>query len=64
VKDQLSHRNPYQMWLKENRLLMDDIKVKHRVPSTIDNFETYAKEFGYSKEDMYELIQPMCVSPG
>jgi len=62
VKDQLSHRNPYQMWLKENRLLMDDIKVKHRVPSTIDNFEMYAKEFGYSKEDMYELIQPMCIN--
>ncbi len=62
VKDQLSHRNPYQMWLKENRMLMEDIKVKHRVPSTIDNFETYAKEFGYSKEDMYELIQPMSVT--
>ncbi|SHF27534.1 glutamate synthase (NADPH/NADH) large chain [Mariniphaga anaerophila] len=62
VKDQLSHRNPYQMWLKENRLMMDDIKVKHRVPSTIDNFDTYSKEFGYSKEDMYALIQPMCMS--
>ena len=62
VKDQLSHRNPYLMWLKENRLMMDDIKVKHRVPSTIDNFEMYAKEFGYSKEDMYDLIQPMAVN--
>jgi glutamate synthase (NADPH) large chain len=31
VKDQLSRRNPYEMWLKENRLLMDDIKVKTRV---------------------------------
>ncbi len=60
VKDQLSHRNPYDMWLKENRLMMADITVKHRVPSSIDNFETYAREFGYSKEDMYELIQPMC----
>jgi glutamate synthase (NADPH) large chain len=62
VKDQLSHRNPYQMWLKENRLMMDDIKVKHRVSSSIENFQTYAKEFGYSKEDMYELIQPMCLT--
>ena len=62
VKDQLSHRNPYRMWLKENRLMMDDIKVKHRVPSTIDGFETYAKEFGYSKEDMYEIIRVMCTT--
>lgn len=59
VKDQLSHRNPYQMWLKENRLMMDDIKVKHRVSSTIENFDTYTKAFGYTKEDLYELIKPM-----
>ncbi len=59
VKGQLSRRNPYQMWLNENRLMMDDIRVKHRVPSAIDHFETYAKAFGYSKEDMFELIKPM-----
>ncbi|QGY45372.1 glutamate synthase large subunit [Maribellus comscasis] len=59
VKDQLSRRSPYQMWLKENRMLMKDIKVKQRVPSSIDNFDTYSKAFGYSKEDMYELIKPM-----
>ncbi len=62
VKDQLSRRNPYQMWLKENRLMMKDIKVKQRVPSAIDNFETYSKVFGYTKEDMYELIQPMSIN--
>ncbi|HSH19714.1 MAG TPA: glutamate synthase large subunit, partial [Draconibacterium sp.] len=59
VKDQLSRRNPYQMWLKENRLMMDDIKVKNRVSSKIENFDTYSKVFGFSKEDMYEIIQPM-----
>jgi len=59
VKDQLSRRNPYQMWLKENRMMMKDISVKQRVPSAIDNFETFSKVFGYSKEDMYELILPM-----
>ncbi len=62
VKDQLSRRNPYEMWLKENRLVMEDIKVKNRVPSQIENFETYAKVFGYSKEDMYEIIHPMADS--
>lgn len=60
VKDQLSRRNPYQMWLKENRIEMKDIVVKNRVRSAIDNFETCAKVFGYSKEEMYEIIQPMC----
>lgn len=60
VKDQLSRRNPYDMWLKENRLMMLDIKVKKRVPSAINNFEIYSKAFGYTKEDMYDLIKPMC----
>jgi glutamate synthase (NADPH/NADH) large chain len=59
VKDQLSRQHPYEMWLKENRLMMDDIQVKNRVPSSIENFETYSKVFGYSKEDMYEIILPM-----
>ncbi len=61
VKDQLSKRNPYQMWLKENRMLMNDIKVKQRVPSSMKDFELYSKIFGYSKEDMRELIKVMCV---
>ena len=59
VKDQLSHRNPYLMWLKENRLMMDDINVKHRVPSNIDNFSLYAKAFGYTREDIFEIISYM-----
>ena len=59
VKDQLSRRNPYQMWLKENRMMMKDIKVKKRRPSSIENFDKYSKVFGFSKEDMYEIILPM-----
>src|SRR5660398_240388 len=47
------------MWLKENRLQMKDIKVKKRVPSAIEDFDTFSKVFGYTKEDMYEIIQPM-----
>lgn len=62
VKDQLSHRNPYQMWLQENRMMMNDIKVKQRVPSSIENFDVFSKVFGYTKEDMYEIIQPMSLA--
>ena len=43
-------------------MLMKDIKVKQRVPSAVENFETVSKVFGYSKEDMYELIQPMSIN--
>ncbi|WP_036985383.1 glutamate synthase large subunit [Prolixibacter bellariivorans] len=60
VKAQLSRRNPYINWLKENRLLMGDIVVKQRVSSNMgDDFPTYAKVFGYSKEDINMLLKPM-----
>ena len=63
VKAQLSSRNPYGNWLKENRLVMDDIEVKHRVSSSLgDQFDTYSKAFGYSKEDMDVIIKPMVVT--
>jgi len=62
VKEQLSRRNPYEMWLKGNRLRMKDIKVKQRVPSELDDFETLAKVFSYSREDMNELIHGMATT--
>ncbi len=62
VKDELSHRNPYSMWLKENRLMMKDIKVKKRVPSLIEDYETFTNVFSYSKEDRDFIIKSMSVS--
>ena len=62
VKAQLSQRNPYGNWLKENRLVMDDIEVKQRVTSSLgDQFNTLSKVFGYSKEDMEMIITPMAI---
>jgi glutamate synthase (NADPH) large chain len=62
VKDQLSRRSPYQMWLKENRLLLDEIQLRQRVPYHMENFENSARVFGYSREDLYDTILPMAVS--
>jgi len=62
VKEQLSQRNPYGMWLKENRIQLNDIKVKKHVSPDVDDFETLSKVFTYSKEDMYDLIADMCGS--
>ena len=63
VKAQLSSRNPYGNWLKENRVEMASIEVKQRVPSTIgDQFMTYSKVFGYSKEDMEMILRPMAIT--
>jgi glutamate synthase (NADPH/NADH) large chain len=60
VKAELSRKNPYVNWLKENRLVLEEIKVKQRVPSGMgDQFGPYSKVFGYSKEEMMIIIKEM-----
>ncbi|MBN2814564.1 MAG: glutamate synthase large subunit [Bacteroidales bacterium] len=60
LKRQLTERNPYGNWLKENRIELGDIVVKERVPTTLgEKYNQYLKAFGYSKEDLEVLIAPM-----
>lgn len=60
VKTQLTQRNPYENWLKENRLMLEDIEVQQRVPSSMgDDYTTYLREFGYSKEDLRLIVKGM-----
>ncbi len=60
VKAELSQRNPYGDWLKENRLELEKISVRQRVSSNIgDLFGPYSKVFGYSKEEMMIVIKEM-----
>jgi glutamate synthase (NADPH/NADH) large chain len=60
LKRQLTERNPYTNWLKENRIELSDIIVKQRVSSTLGaDYLKYLKTFGYTKEDIEVLIKPM-----
>ncbi len=62
VKRQLTERNPYANWLKENRIDLKDIEVKQRVPTSLgEEFDNYLKVFGYTKEDFEFLIKPMAI---
>lgn len=62
LKSQLSKMNPYGNWLRENRLELENIEVKQRVPSGMgDKYPLWMKAFGYSKEDLDLLIKPMCL---
>lgn len=60
VKAELTRRYPYNNWLRDNRIEIDDVVVKQRVPSSMGKeFPVYARVFGYSKEDMNNVIRPM-----
>lgn len=60
LKDQFAKANPYQQWLKENRLELAKIEAKQEVPASLgDNLTKYQKVFGYTKEDVEAIIVPM-----
>ena len=62
LKRQLTERNPYGNWLKENRIDLSDIVVKSRVPNSLgEAYHKYLKVFGYTKEDFDFLLKPMSI---
>jgi glutamate synthase (NADPH/NADH) large chain len=62
VKNQLTQRNPYENWLRDNRLMLEDIEVQQRVPSSMgDDYPIFLNEFGYTKEDIRMVIKEMAV---
>ncbi len=60
LKSQLSRTNPYGNWLREHRLDLEQIEVKERVPSGLGKkYTTWLKAFGYTKEDVEQIVKPM-----
>ncbi len=63
IKAQLSRIHPYENWLRDNRISLQDIEVKHRVSSSLyEKYDTYLKAFGYNKEDFEFIITPMATT--
>lgn len=62
IKADLTRRNPYENWLKENRLELENIQVKQRVPSELkERYNEYTRLFDYSKEDVESVMIPMAI---
>ena len=62
VKKQLTERNPYANWLKENRIELEDIEIKQHIPTSLENkYKSCLRVFNYSKEDVDILIRPMSI---
>jgi glutamate synthase (NADPH) large chain len=62
LKSQLSRMNPYGNWLRENRLELDDIKIrKSSASEKCTKLPAWMCAFGYSNEDLSQIISPMCL---
>ncbi len=63
IKDQLTSRQPYAQWIKDNRLTLDDLPETDSWKGTDD--ETLLerqRSFGYTWEDLNRLMTPMVLT--
>ena len=63
IKQRLSSRQPYEKWLKENQITMDQLPEPSRVHGS--NHETILcrqRAFGYTAEDLKMVIEPMAAT--
>lgn len=59
LKEGLANAFPYREWLNNNCINLNDISSGRSVSKDIDNYDKLLVAFGYSIEDINELIIPM-----
>jgi glutamate synthase (NADPH/NADH) large chain len=63
IKEQLASANPYQAWLDQSQLILEDLKIDvdpkgFEAETLLDRQQA----FGYTQEDLKFLMQPMAVT--
>lgn len=61
LKDKLASEKPYKDWLNQNRVNIEDIATAKEIGPSVKDYEKLTHTFGYTKEDIEELIVPMAV---
>ncbi|HXK75160.1 MAG TPA: glutamate synthase large subunit [Bacteroidaceae bacterium] len=60
IKDELAKAYPYKEWLHTNRIDLDEIKTGRKVSQKVDEYAKKLRVFGFSREDVENIITPMC----
>jgi glutamate synthase (NADPH/NADH) large chain len=61
LKEILAKEKPYRDWLNQNRVNIESIATAREIAPTVKDCERLMRAFGYSKEDIEELMIPMAV---
>lgn len=59
IKDRVSSRRPYGVWLRQWLVDVNDLPTPKKLPPKSDNLLRDLQAFGYSREDLKVLIKPM-----
>ena len=63
VKEQLSARQPYGQWLKENQITLDHLpSPSHVLPTNHGTIQMRQRAFGYTDEDLKTILLPSATS--
>ncbi len=61
LKDNLAKEHPYTQWLNQNRVNLEDIESAKEISPAVKDYDKLIRTFGYTKEDIEQLIVPMAV---
>lgn len=59
LKDSLASMKPYRQWLSANRIELDALRSGRKAPNSVDDYDRRLRAFGYTREDVEQVIQPM-----
>ncbi|WP_201733561.1 glutamate synthase large subunit [Acidithrix sp. C25] len=59
IKSELASQHPYQKWLDENLVKLDDLPPRHMLVPQHSRIVTHQRLFGYTNEELRILIAPM-----
>lgn len=59
LKASLASMKPYRQWLSANRIELDALRSGRKAPNSVDDYERRLRAFGYTREDVEQIIQPM-----
>lgn len=59
LKKNLASMKPYRQWLSANRIELDALRSGRKAPNSVDDYDRRLRAFGYTREDVEQIIQPM-----
>ena len=62
LKDTLAGEHPYQQWLDDNQILLEDLPRRPHVHMNHDRVTHRQQLFGYTNEDLRLLVAPMATA--
>ena len=63
IKSDIISKNPYQEWVKEHSLPLAEVPYTNNIcPVEVTDFNTRLRLFGYTREDLSTIINPMAAN--